>query len=157
MRTKAKQVPIEKLDANTYEVPKGEEKYYHARIEVKKFDSNTGERQSIPRIQKFGSKGFKTIQKNLKKQGYTVDVLHDPTKWLADKNQAAEQTAIQRAESKKKAAEQKAADERQALKDALKAEILAEINAENKQSAKKTDKDTEANAPKSEKVTEAKK
>ncbi len=52
--------PIEKLTAENYIVPKGEEKSYHAVIEVVQFDPKTGKRISKPRVQKFGKKMFET-------------------------------------------------------------------------------------------------
>lgn len=165
MRTKAnRKVSIEKLDASNYEVPAGEERYYHARIEVKKFDANTGQRQSIPRVQKFGSKGFKVVQKNLKKQGYTIDILHDPTKWLEENKKVAEQTALERSQAKQAAANEKAAADRAALKAELMAEIKAELAKENASKSKETKaekdaeaKDADVTKAKEAKATEAKK
>ena len=108
-----KDVEIIKIDADNYKVPAGEEYLYHVKIEVKKFNPDSGARMSRPRIQIFGAKEYETTVKNdLVRQGYTLDVLHDPTEWLkqqeAAKAQAAEET---------KAAE----------KAALKAEILEEL------------------------------
>ena len=80
--------PIEKLTAENYIVPKGEEKDYHAVIEVVQFDPKTGKRISRPRVQKFGKKIFEAhVANSLRKQGYTVTILHDPNVWL--KEQAA--------------------------------------------------------------------
>lgn len=127
------------LTNSNYAVPAGEEGHYHARIEVKKFDQNTGERQSIPRIQKFGVKTFKTVLSSLKKQGFAVDILHDPSEYLKTKkadDQAAKQKAAQ--EAAKKAEERKQA-ERDALKDELRKELLAEL----KEAAKTTTKAAE--------------
>lgn len=80
---------IENLTAENYIVPKGEEKFYHAVIEVRQFDSKTGKRLSKPRVQKFGRKTFETtVLPSLKKQGYTVTILHSPAEYfkaLADK------------------------------------------------------------------------
>lgn len=62
-----------------YECPKGEESLYHCEIEQRQFDPATGERLSRPRVQKFGKKFFESFGlHNLKQQGYTVTVLHDP-------------------------------------------------------------------------------
>ncbi len=74
---------IDRLTAENYIVPKGEERCYHCVIEVKQFDPRTGERLSRPRVQKFGRKTFDTsVRDSLAKQGYTVTVLHDPNEWL---------------------------------------------------------------------------
>ena len=130
-----KDVEIIKIDADNYKVPAGEEHLYHVKIEVKKFNPDSGARMSRPRIQIFGAKEYETTVKNdLVRQGYTLDVLHNPTEWLkqqeAAKAQAAEQTAADRkkAAEEKAAADAKAAEETKAAeKAALKAEILAEL------------------------------
>lgn len=130
-----KDVDILKIDADNYKVPAGEEHLYHVKIEVKKFNPDSGARMSRPRIQIFGAKEYETTVKNdLVRQGYTLDVLHNPTEWLkqqeAAKAKAAEQTAADRkkAAEEKDAADAKAAEETKAAeKAALKAEILAEL------------------------------
>ena len=134
---------ITEVTKDNYVVPAGEEQVFHARIEVKKFDSNSGERQSIPRIQKFGPKSFKTILSNLKKQGYTVDILHDPSEYLATKKQEQEENAAERAQKAKEAAEAKILADREALKAELMAEIKAELKAETKTEAKQAPKKEE--------------
>lgn len=113
---KTKDVAITDVNPENYIVPSNEQHLYHCIIEVRKFDSETGKRLSIPRIQKFGKKGFeKGVADALKKQGYTVTILHDPNEYVkAQTEEAAQRTAAQ----------QKAAE-----KDALKAEILAELKA----------------------------
>lgn len=130
-----KDVDIIKIDADNYKVTAGEEHLYHVKIEVKKFNPDSGARMSRPRIQIFGAKEYETTVKNdLVRQGYTLDVLHNPTEWLkqqeAAKAKAAEQTAADRkkAAEEKAAADAKAAEETKAAeKAALKAEILAEL------------------------------
>jgi hypothetical protein len=77
-----KDVPVSELTAENYRVPAGEEKLYHCVIEVVQFDPKTGKRLSTPRVQKFGRKTFETlVYKTLKKQGYEVKILHNPTGW----------------------------------------------------------------------------
>ena len=76
---KTKDVAIIDVTPENYIVPDNEKHLYHCVIEIKKFDSETGKRLSIPCIQKFGKKGYEnSIADNLKKQGYTITVLHDP-------------------------------------------------------------------------------
>ena len=134
---KTKDVNVTDVTPENYIVPDNEKHLYHAVIEIRKFDSETGKRLSIPRIQKFGKKAFENgVADNLKKQGYSVTMLHDPNEWLKEK---AEADAITKAE-RAKAAEEKAkadakakaeADEKAKAEEkaALKAEILAELKA----------------------------
>lgn len=121
--------PIEKLTAENYIVPKGEEKDYHAIIEVRQFDPKTGERLSKPRVQKFGKKIFEAhVFDSLRKQGYTVTILHDPNVWLREQAEKAEQQVKEQAEAKAK--------EEQAKIDAAVAKALAERDAKAEQAAK---------------------
>lgn len=109
-------LPIEQVTSENYVVPRGEEMVYHVKIEVKQFNAKTGERISRPRIQKFGMKTWQgSVRDSLHKQGYTIDVLHDPTIWV-EKNRG-------RMESQKAAA-------KEAEKAAWKEEILAELKAQ---------------------------
>lgn len=134
---KTKDVAITDVTPENYIVPSNEQHLYHCVIEVRKFDSETGKRLSIPRIQKFGKKGFENgIADALKKQGYTVTILHDPNEYVkAQTEEAAQRTAAQqKAAEEKAAADAKAKAEadakaKAAEKDALKAEILAELKA----------------------------
>ena len=128
---KTKDVAIIDVTPENYIVPDNEKHLYHCVIEIKKFDSETGKRLSIPRIQKFGKKGYEnSIAENLKKQGYTITVLHDPNEYMKAK---AEADAKARAEEKA----------------ALKAEILAELKAAGvipAEPAKETKADAKAKA-----------
>lgn len=154
---KTKDVAIIDVTPENYIVPDNEKHLYHCVIEIKKFDSETGKRLSIPRIQKFGKKGYEnSIAENLKKQGYTITVLHDPNEYV--KAQAEEKAA--RTAAQQKAAEEKATDDAKAKaeaeakakaeeKKALKAEILAELKAAGvipAEPAKETKADAKAKA-----------
>lgn len=111
------------LTPETYVVPKGEERYYHALIEVKQFDPKTGQRISRPRVQKFGKKIFdRVVRDALMKQGYEVTILHNPTEWI--KAQAAHQAAS--AKAAREAKEKAEAEKMQAAIDAAVAKALAE-------------------------------
>lgn len=117
---------VDLLDATpqNFIVPKGEEHLYHCRIEIKKFDPETGERKSKPRIQVFGKKSFETfVLHNLRKQGYTVDVLHDPNEWAKAKKAEAEKAAQEKAKADAEASENAKQEEREKMR----AEILAEL------------------------------
>lgn len=95
---------------------------YHCRIEVKKFDGDTGERLSRPKLCKFEPKFFEAFGlHNLRQQGYTVDVLHNPREW--EQAHAAEKAEQEQAKARQ-AAEKAAAD-----REAMKAEIIAELKA----------------------------
>ena len=100
--------PIEKLTAENYVVPNGEEKDYHAVIEVTQFDPKTGKRLSKPRVQKFGKKIFEThVAESLRKQGYTVTILHDPNVWIKEQQAKAAAQAKADAEAKAKAEQER--------------------------------------------------
>ena len=125
---------IENLTADNYIVPKGEEKYYHAVIEVKQFNPKTGKRISVPRVQKFGKKAFETsVRDTLKKQGFDIVVLHDPNKWLAEQMEKAAKRAAEQAEAKAKAEQEKF--------DAAVAAAVAKALAEQKGKAGRSAKD----------------
>ena len=140
---KTKDVAITDVTPENYIVPSNEQHLYHCVIEVRKFDSETGKRLSVPRIQKFGKKSFENgILDALKKQGYTITVLHDPNEYVkaqAEGKAAADAKAKAEAEAKAKAEE----------KAALKAEILAELKAAGvipAEPAKETKADAKAKA-----------
>ena len=100
--------PIEKLTPDNYIVPKGEEKDYHAIIEVRQFDPKTGNRLSKPRVQKFGKKIFEAhVGDSLRKQGYTVTILHDPNVWLKEQAEKAAKAKAEAEQAKAKAEQEK--------------------------------------------------
>ena len=125
--------PIEKLTPENYIVPKGEEKDYHAVIEVRQFDPKTGNRLSKPRVQKFGKKIFEAhVADSLRKQGYTVTILHDPNAWMKEQAEKAAQQAKEQAEAKAKAEQEKF----DAAVAAAVAKALAEHKAQQEQAEK---------------------
>ena len=100
--------PIEKLTPENYVVPKGEERAYHVVIEVVQYDQRTGKKLSKPRVQKFGKKMFEThIADSLRKQGYTVTILHDPNAWIKEQQEKAAEQARAAAEAMKKAEQER--------------------------------------------------
>lgn len=137
--------PIEKLTAENYIVPKGEELSYHAVIEVVQYDAKTGKKLSKPRVQKFGKKIFEThVLDSLRKQGYTVTILHNPNEWIAEQKAKAEAKAKEQAEAKAKA-EQEKFDA--AVADAV-AKALAERDKADAEAAKaKAEADAEKRKP----------
>lgn len=99
-----KDVGILEVTPENFICPSNERNMYHCRIEIKKFNPETGERLSKPRIQVFGKKFFETFGlHNLRKQGYTVDILHDPNQFVKANREriAAEERA--KAEAEKEA------------------------------------------------------
>jgi hypothetical protein len=96
METKYK---LDEVTVDNYDVPKGEEGLFHAVIEVKEFNSKTGERVSVPRVQKFGVNAFETAFPNLKRLGYDVRVVYDPTAWIEKQTKEAEERERQSAQS----------------------------------------------------------
>lgn len=123
---KTKDVGLLDVTPENFIVPKGEENCYHCRIEVVKFHGETGERLSKPRIQVFGKKFFKTFGlHDLRKQGFRVDILHDPNVWEAANKEKIEANKRAKAEAEAKAAAGAKAAEREQMK----AEIIAELKA----------------------------
>jgi len=99
---------IENLTPENYIVPKGEEMSYHAVIEVVQYDPKTGKKLSKPRVQKFGKKMFEAhVGDSLRKQGYTITVLHDPNVWIKEQQAVAAAKAKEQAEAKAKAEQEK--------------------------------------------------
>ena len=125
--------PIEKLTPDNYIVPKGEERSYHCVIEVIQYDPKTGKKISKPRVQKFGKKMFENIVLDtLRKQGYTITILHDPNNWIKEHQAKAAEKAKAEAEAKAKAEQEKF--------DAAVAAAVAKALAEEKAKEEKTGK-----------------
>ena len=123
---KTKDVGLLDVTPENFIVPQGEENFYHCRIEVVKFNQETGERISRPRMQVFGKKFFETFGlHNLRKMGYKVDIMHDPNVWEAANKEKIEASKRAKAEAAAKAAAEAKAAEREQMK----AEIIAELTA----------------------------
>lgn len=111
---------IIKMTKDTYEVPANEKHLYHVKQELTEFDRSTGKRMSRPVIQKYGKRMFESVvYDDLKAQGYTIEVLHDPNEWL--------KSEAERKQTEAELARINAEAEKQAEREALKAEILAEM------------------------------
>lgn len=111
---------IIKVTKDTYEVPANEKHLYHVKQELTEFDRSTGKRMSRPVIQKYGKRMFESVvYDDLKAQGYTIEVLHDPNEWL--------KSEAERKQTEAELARINAEAEKQAEREALKAEILAEM------------------------------
>lgn len=123
-----KNVSLDDITAENYLCPKGEERSFHAIIEVKQFNAKTGARISSPALQKFGAKTWesKAGWRALRRQGYDIRVVHDPTEWI----KAQREQAAKVAEARKQQAEAKRKAEFDAVKEQAKAELLAELQAQ---------------------------
>lgn len=94
---KTKDAAIIDVTLENYIVPDNEKHLYHCVIEIKKFDSETGKRLSIPVFRSSAKRGYEnSIADNLKKQGYTITVLHDPNEYMKAKAEADEKAKVQR-------------------------------------------------------------
>ena len=120
-----KDVSLLEVTAENYIVPRGEEDTYHCRIEQTQFNPRNGKRQSRPRIQKFDAKMYPSVARNLRQQGWDIEVLYDPTDFLKEREAKRQQMQEMTYQQRKEAEAKKKAAERQALKD----EILAELKA----------------------------
>ena len=121
-----KDVRPEELTPETYVVKPGEERFYHCVIDTPQYDQKTGKKVSVARVQKFGRKSFEnTIERSLKRMGYTVTILHDPNRWMSEQAaMKAEQEARRQEEEEQAEADRKAAE-----KAAMKEEIMEELKA----------------------------
>ena len=120
-----KDVPIVEVTAENYIVPRGEEDTYHCKIEQTQFNPRNGKRLSRPRIQKFESKMYAQLARNLRLQGWDIEVLYDPTEFLA----AREAKRAELRDLTYKQRQEQEAKRKEAEKKALKDEILAELKA----------------------------
>lgn len=120
-----KDVPIVEVTAENYIVPRGEEDTYHCKIEQTQYNPRNGKRMSRPRIQKFESKMYPSVARNLRQQGWDIEVLYDPTEFLA----AREAKRAEMRDLTFKQRQELEAKRKQAEKQALKEEILAELHA----------------------------
>ena len=78
---------------------------------------------SRPRIQKFDAKMFPMLKRNLKQQGWDIDILYDPTEYNNEREAKRQQMQDLTYQQRKEYEAKKKAEERAALK----AEILAEL------------------------------
>lgn len=118
-----KDVSILEVTPENYIVPKGEENTYHCRIEQRQFDPSTARRLSVPRIQKFEAKMFPMLERTLKQQGWTVEILYDPTDYNREKEAEEQERRELTLKQRKELEEQRKRQEREKMK----AEILAEL------------------------------
>ena len=139
-----KDVPLIEVTRENYIVPQGEENTYHCRIEQKQFHPRTGKRLSVPRIQKFDAKMFTSLQRNLKMQGWDVEILYDPTEFLKEQEaKVAEMKQLTYQQRKELEAARKKQE-----REAMKKEILEELKAEGLLNTGNTKTEPKANGSK---------
>lgn len=125
---------LDQLNESNYVCPQDEVKLYHVVQEVKEFDPKTGQRISVPVLQKYKRKTFELdILPRLPRLGYTLRVVFDPVKYestISEARRAAELAA--RAEAKMKADEE--------LRERIRREEAAKLRAELKKQKEKGEK-----------------
>lgn len=111
---------LDQLNESNYVCPQDEVKLYHVIQEVKEFNPKTGQRISVPVLQKYKRKTFELdILPRLPRLGYTLRVVFDPVK-------------AARAEAKMKADEE--------LREQIRREEAAKLRAELKKQKEKGEK-----------------
>lgn len=125
---------LDQLNESNYVCPQDEVKLYHVVQEVKDFNPKTGQRISVPVLQKYKRKTFELdILPRLPRLGYTLRVVFDPVKYestISEARRAAELAA--RAEAKMKADEE--------LREQIRREEAAKLRAELKKQKEKGEK-----------------
>lgn len=125
---------LDQLNESNYVCPQDEVKLYHVIQEVKEFNPKTGQRISVPVLQKYKRKTFELdILPRLPRLGYTLRVVFDPVKYessISEERRAAELAA--RAEAKMKADEE--------LREQIRREEAAKLRAELKKQKEKGEK-----------------
>ena len=153
---------VDQVNAGNFTVPKGEEHLYHVKIEVPQYDSATGTKISIPRIQVFNPKMFPVLVGNLKQIGYKIEILYDPTEFLKARRAEKKLTREERMKAKIVAdlrAQGVLKDPNQKTEEQLRAEIIEELKAkgmiaEPAAEAPKSKGSKKAEKPKAEETTE---
>lgn len=125
---------LDQLNESNYVCPQDEIKLYHVVQEVKEFNPKTGQRISVPVLQKYKRKTFELdILPRLPRLGYTLRIVFDPVKYestISEARRAAELAA--RAEAKMKADEE--------LREQIRREEAAKLRAELKKQKEKGEK-----------------
>jgi hypothetical protein len=66
--------------AQAYKVKPQDQKFVHVLQEIKRFDPHTSDRISRPVVQMYGVREWDKIADYLKRQGYSLQVIHHPGK-----------------------------------------------------------------------------
>lgn len=125
---------LDQLNENNYVCPQDEVKLYHVVQEVKEFNPKTGQRISVPVLQKYKRKTFELdILPRLPRLGYTLRIVFDPVKYESTISEARRAAGLAaRAEAKMKADEE--------LREQIRREEAAKLRAELKKQKEKGEK-----------------
>lgn len=125
---------LDQLNESNYVCPQDEVKLYHVVQEVKEFNPKTGQRISVPVLQKYKRKTFELdILPRLPRLGYTLRVVFNPVKYESTISEARRAAGLAaRAEAKMKADEE--------LREQIRREEAAKLRAELKKQKEKGEK-----------------
>lgn len=125
---------LDQLNESNYVCPQDEVKLYHVVQEVKEFNPKTGQRISVPVLQKYKRKTFELdILPRLPRLGYTLRIVFDPVKYESTNSEARRAAELAaRAEAKMKADEE--------LREQIRREEAAKLRAELKKQKEKGEK-----------------
>nr|UVY16966.1 MAG: hypothetical protein [Bacteriophage sp.] len=125
---------LDQLNESNYVCPQDEVKLYHVVQEVKEFNPKTGQRISVPVLQKYKRKTFELdILPRLPRLGYTLRIVFDPVKYESTISEARRAAGLAaRAEAKMKADEE--------LREQIRREEAAKLRAELKKQKEKGEK-----------------
>lgn len=132
-------VELTAVNKDNYIVPDGERAFYHVIMENKQYDPKTGAKLSRPRLQKFKAATFKKLRPNFERQGYTLDILYDPTAYIAEVGDNAKKIKATAEQQRIDAAVKKALAEQEAtMQERIDAAVKAAL-AERPKREKKTE------------------
>lgn len=125
---------LDQLNESNYVCPQDEVELYHVIQEVKEFNPKTGQRISVPVLQKYKRKTFELdILPRLPRLGYTLRVVFDPVKYESTISEARRAAALAvRVEAKMKADQE--------LREQIRREEAAKLRAELKKQKEKGEK-----------------
>lgn len=125
---------LDQLNESNYVCPQDEVELYHVVQEVKEFNPKTGQRISVPVLQKYKRKTFELdILPRLPRLGYTLRIVFDPVKYESTISEARRAAGLAaRAEAKMKADEE--------LREQIRREEAAKLRAELKKQKEKGEK-----------------
>lgn len=107
---KERDVKIEDVNAQNYIVPENERHIYHVKQEIKSYDPKNGRKISVPVVQKYGAKTFTQIERQLRLQGWELEILYNPTAFLEEMKQVQKKSQADRKKLAEAAMEKKIAD-----------------------------------------------